>query len=160
MADGFRFRIEGVQQMNRALKEMGPFVATKVGASANRRAAKLVEEAVREAAPRGTGPTSKVRRLKSGVSRRYDYGRLYENIKLRQQRARKQHHIVHAVTTGNAFWGRFLEFGTKFIVANRWMSRAVTAVAEQALRAQMVELRAGIERAAARAAKASRRAVG
>lgn len=158
MVDVRRTQLEGMAELKRGLAELGDEVSTRIGVTANRKAAQHVRTAAENRAPRGTGPTKKTRKLKGGASVEYDYGRLYQNIKMRKVRARKEHTIVYQVTTGRAFWGYFLERGTSRMGAKPWFRPAFDTAAPEALNVQITELRSGIDRAAKRAARKARKA--
>lgn len=157
MADAVRFKLEGLADLKKGLEELGTEVATKVGEKADRDAAKVVAEKARMLAPVGDGPTRKTRRNKGGVVVSFDYGRLKDNIRVRKQRVRKQHHIVYAVTIGKAFWGAFQEFGTVNMPARPWLRVAFDMAVPDATQAQITGLREGIARAAKKAARLAKR---
>ena len=148
-------RVDGLAELERALAELGP-EATKAGRAALRATANEVRDAVAAAAPVGTGPTERRRRLKSGTISVADYGRLRDNIRTREERARAENTIVMRVSTGNAFWGRFLEFGTRKMAARPWFRPAWDAASNTALRTLEQKLGFGIERTAKRLARLRR----
>lgn len=145
-------QVEGFAELDRALAALGP-EATKVGRAALRGAANDVRDAVKAAAPVGTGSTKKSARNKGGDSRSYDYGRLRDNIRVREARARADNTVVMQVTTGNAFWSRFLEYGTRKMSARPFFRPAWDGSRDGALRTLQTRLGAGIERAAKRLAR-------
>lgn len=147
--------IDGLAELDRALAELGP-EATKVGRTALRATANEVRDAVKAAAPVGTGTTKKTARNKRGDVREYDYGRLRDNIRTREVRARRDNSVVMAVTTGNAFWGRFLEYGTRKMTARPFFRPAWDAAQRPALDTLQDKLGAGIERTAKRLARLRR----
>lgn len=158
LTPGERRSNESLAGFKRALAELGTEVATKVGAAANAKAARELRDVVKEHAPQNPeGATWKYWRLKNGESQKRLYGQLRDNIRVRRQRARKQHHIVHHVTTGRAFWGMFLEFGTVNLQAQPWFRPIVEVVGGRILDLQARELGQGIERAARRAARHTRK---
>lgn len=138
-----RVKLEGVAELKRALEELGKEVSTRIGRRANRAAAKVVEKAVVAAAPVGRDPASK-------------YGRLRDNIRITKRKTTKATEIRHIVHTGNAFWGRYLEFGTVKMSATPFFRRAWEGVQNEAVATQITVLRAGIEREAKRLAKGGR----
>lgn len=91
------------------------------------KSAAVVQEAVRAAAPVGTEPSRKTRRVRTAFVGRgkrrvklrlnvaqavaYDYGRLRGNIRRRRLRA-STGEVGVQVTRGRAFWAFFLEQGT------------------------------------------------
>jgi HK97 gp10 family phage protein len=141
-----RVKLEGLEELKANLEALGKEVATKVGIRATREAAKAVAEAVRAYAPIGTQSTVRTRRRRDGTIAIADYGRLRDNIRVRRARARKETTITFNVTTGNAFWGKFLEFGTVHMPARPWMRPAFDASAAAALNITFVELKKGIDR--------------
>lgn len=158
LTPGERRSNESLAGFKRALEELGTEVATKVGTSANAKAARELRDVVAEHAPRNpAGATWKYWRLKSGETRKRLYGQLHENIRVRRQRSRKQHHIVHHVTTGRAFWGVFREFGTVNMPAYPWFRPIVEIVGGRIIDLQARELGHGIERAARRALRHTRK---
>lgn len=157
MADAIRFKLEGLGELKKGLEELGTEVATKVGERADREAAQIVAEKARQLAPVGTGSTARTRRKKDGSVVAFDYGRLKDNIRVRKQKVRKQHHIVYAVTIGKAFWGAFQEFGTVNMPARPWLRVAFDMAVPDAAQAQITGLREGIARAAKKAARLAKR---
>jgi HK97 gp10 family phage protein len=147
------FKLEGMKELNQALKDLGPQVATKAGTAGARQATNVMRDAVKEAAPRGTEPTKRTWTNKDGSKGSADYGRLHQNIKTKKVRARKAHTVSFQVTTGKAFWGRFSEFGTEHEPARPWFKPAVDKVAEQVVSALSTELKKAIDKAARKARK-------
>jgi len=147
-----RRALQSVADLNSALEALGVELATKAGVSASRKAANLLRDALREAAPFGPG-RDKTWRLKSGELGRANYGHLRNNIRVRRVKAKKQHHIVFNVTTGRAFWGSFLEFGTVNMRARPWFRPTIERLYGDLLDAQMVELSAAVARSARRHGK-------
>lgn len=124
-------RVEGLKELEKSLKALGD-EATVAGRRALRREANMLRDALKEAAPYSgdNANTTKYRRLKArkgkrrilaGLVRMTDYGHLRDNIRVREAKARKDHTIVMMVHTGRAFWGSFLEFGTRKMAARPWM---------------------------------------
>jgi HK97 gp10 family phage protein len=150
MTNVTRVKLEGLEELKANLAALGEEVATKVGVRANREAAKAMAVYVKAFAPVGTGPTLKRWKRKDGSVGSADYGRLNENIRVRRARARSENTITFNISTGRAFWGSFLEFGTVNMPAQPWMRPAVDAGATQGLNVQIEELRKGIERATKR----------
>lgn len=136
-------KLEGAKELDRALAELGKTVATRLGRKANREAAKVIERAVVAAAPTGKDPPSK-------------YGRLKSNIRVTKQKTTRETEVRHIVHTGNAFWGRYLEFGTVRMQPHPFFRSAYEGAQNEAVAAQITVLRAGIEREAARLAKGGR----
>lgn len=137
-----RFKIEGVAELRAALADLCEAVATKVGAKADRDAANVLKDALVSRAP--FDPNAKS-----------PYGHLRDNIRVRKAKARNEHIISYNVTVGDAFWGRFLEFGTVKMPAKPWMRPTFDTIAEGLITVQIDGLRDGIEREAQRAARAA-----
>lgn len=111
---------EGGKDLSRGLRALGD-ESTKTGRRALRVTAKELQAELVAAAPRQAGgPSVKSKRLKDGTVARYSYGQLFENIRVRERAARRDNTIVMEVSTGRAFWGRFLEFGTSKMDARPW----------------------------------------
>ncbi len=151
MPNRTEFRMDGFKELEAALKALGAEVATKAGTEGARKATNIMRDAVKKKAPRGDQPTKRTWRNKDGSQGSADYGRLHQNIKTRKQRAEKSHTIRYVVTTGNAFWGRFSEFGTEHEPARPWFKPAVDQVAGQVASAIQTELATAIDKAARKA---------
>jgi HK97 gp10 family phage protein len=143
---------EGGRELSQALATLGP-EATVAGRRALRASAKELAEAVRSNAPVGEGSAQKSYRTKVGQSVKYNYGRLKDNIRVREARARKDNTIVMQVTSGNAFWGRFLEFGTVKMGARPWFRPVFDRMHNSLVKAISKNLGTQIERAAKRLAR-------
>lgn len=152
---GGAVKIEGVAELKAALAELSNEVATKIGVAADRKAARLMADAMVAIAPYNErGSTMKywwVKRKKETHSA--DYGHLRDNIRVRRARATTEGKVVFHIDTGNAFWGYFLEYGTVNMGARPFMRPAFDAFREQAITVQIGELRGGIERVAKRVKK-------
>lgn len=147
------FTLQGVAELKKALAELGPHMATKVGQAANNRAGKVLAEKIKAAAPVGDPDTSRTYGRKDGSVVEVDYGHLRDNIKARRVKSRTAHTVVTVVTAGKAFWAKFLEFGTRKMPAKPFWRPAQDAAANDIVNAQLAELRKGLERAVKRLAK-------
>lgn len=152
---GARSRMEGAAELSAALAALGAEVATKIGRQAVRASAVELRDELVEGAPLGPGG-KKYWRLKNGDVRSRDYGHLRDNIRVRAVRSRKQNHIVYEVTTGRAFWGTFLEFGTVSMRPHPWFRPILDRLHNRLFDVQADLLRTGIEKAAKRLARRSR----
>lgn len=138
----------GLRQMKAAFEQLGTEVATRIGVAANRRAANRLKARFIEAAPYSERKsTVKYRKLKRGTVVETDYGHLRDNLKVRRVTVRTKGRISFQVSTGNAFWGYFLEFGTAKMQARPWMRPTSEAASSEILALQKEELAAGIQRA-------------
>lgn len=139
-----RVKMEGVAELKAALEELGEVTATKVGVRANREAAAELRDNLQAVAP--YDPTERERK----------YGHLRDEIRVRKVKARALHTIVHIVSTGRAFWGSFLEFGTVKMAARPWWRPLVDANYQRIFKLQTSKLGDGIEREAKRIARKNR----
>ena len=156
MANVKRVKIEGVRELKASLEALGTAVATKVGEKATRDAAKELRQLLADTAP--FDPETKIKswRRKDGTVGRASYGHLRDNIRVSKARARKETTVNYRVTTGKAFWGAFVEFGTVRMPAYPWM-RPAFEVSQQRLLGVVIDgLQVGIEREAKRAARIKR----
>jgi HK97 gp10 family phage protein len=151
----FSVEVQGAAELERALAALGP-EATRVGRIALRKQANDLRDKVRAAAPVGEASTVRRRTTKRGLVRIADYGRLRDNIKTREERARADNAVVMAVTTGNAFWGRFLEFGTRKMSARPFFRPVWDNAKPGIVQALTRALGAGIERKARQLARRAR----
>ncbi|API58864.1 hypothetical protein BSL82_05685 [Tardibacter chloracetimidivorans] len=145
-----RTELQGVPELKAALEELGAEVATKIGVSANRKAAVMMRDKMKQAAPRSTGSTRKSWRRKDGSVQTADYGHLQDNLRASRRKARKEGSIVHLVTVGKAWWGLLVEYGTIKMAARPWMRPTFDANVQGAIDVQVEELNKGIRRAARR----------
>lgn len=153
MVTRVNFDTKGFAELEASLKTLAPELATKVGQVATRRAAIVVRDAARDAAPVGNDDTSRTYTVKGGAVRTADYGHLHDNIAVRKGKPRKAHTVVSFVTTRSAFWGRMLEFGTIKMGPQPWFGPAADGAAPQAYEAMVDALKRGFARAVKRSAK-------
>jgi HK97 gp10 family phage protein len=153
MATRNTFHMSGFKELEKALKALGPEVATKTGAAAARKATNVMRDAVKDRAPFDPGPTERTWTKKDGSKSTADYGHLKDNIKTKKVKARKNHTVAFEVTTGNAFWGRFSENGTEHEPAKPWFKPALDDVAPKVVETLQAELKKGVDRAARKARK-------
>jgi HK97 gp10 family phage protein len=145
-----KFSLTGFEDLKRTLEELNTESATKVGTVATREGAKMVKDALVQAAPVGTEPTTKTRRTKSGKLVTFDYGRLKDNIRIRKLKGSNQHQIKFAVGIGSAFWGLFSEFGSRHQAAKPWLRPAFDVVGPRVIQEIGRLLGVGITREAKR----------
>lgn len=144
-----RRSLQSVAEFKKGMEALGTEVSTKIGVRANIRAARHLEKKLVAAAPVShRASTTKSRKAKDGTVTKFDFGHLRDNIRVKRQKAVKQHHIIHLVTVGRAFWGTFLEWGTRFLAPHPWMRPTVESSRDELETIQMTELANGIERAA------------
>ncbi|WP_379921730.1 HK97-gp10 family putative phage morphogenesis protein [Erythrobacter sp. R86502] len=138
-----RFDIGGFDELEKMLKELGPEIGTKAGQIATRKAGQFVAKKVRAAAPVGDGDTSRTYTTAAGPVT-VDYGHLKRNIKVQKKRKNRRKTVGTIIGTGNAFWGRFLEFGTRKMAARPWFGPAMKSASGEALNVMKTELRKAI----------------
>lgn len=123
------FRVRNAEQVGAALRAFPPQLQRRITQDALQRAFRPIADEVQRAAPLGTEPTRKTRRLAGGRAQAYDYGRLRQNIRVRPASARTAQKGVRIPTvrlsTGRAFWGYFLEWGTVRMRARPFFFAAV-----------------------------------
>ncbi len=162
-------KIEGADAIREAFRHLPDVLAKKVIDAALRKGAKAVQDDARAAAAqfKNPRPSRKTRRGKGGVSTPYDYGRLRANIRIgRPRRTPKNAKPLDpneqwiAVGLGNAFWGRFLEFGTKRQRRTPWLTPVAQRTLPTALRIIIKALRDDIELVVAKELRSSVRSAG
>jgi len=121
-----RSKITGAKELERVLKRLGPRIAKKESVTAVKAGAVVMRRAIKAAAP--VSGESAERRKKRGTSGK-DYGPLKKNIRIKRIKG-KPEYLVH---TGGAFWGMFLEFGTKHMPPQAWFTPAFDATVAPAL---------------------------
>lgn len=152
-----RFRLEGAKELDAQLTALGVEVAGKLGVAATRKASKALQAELIASAPYNPkGPTPKVYTAKDGDVRRTDYGHLRDNLRVRRVKADKPFVIRFQVTTGRAFWGSFLEWGTVRMGAKPWARPTFDRMHKTLMDVVMQTLRVGVDRAAKRAARGIR----
>lgn len=142
-------KFEGGAELSANLAKLGD-EATKAGRRGLRATARELQAALVEAAPRSEGGSRKYWKRANGTSASEYYGQLHENIKVREVAARKDHTIVMRVTTGNAFWGLFLEFGTVRMRARPWFRPVFDRMHNRLIDALAKSLGSEIEKAGKR----------
>jgi len=137
----------GFREAEAILRRMGPRVEHRVLQNATMAGARVMGKNVKADAPR----SAKGKRSKASET----YKRLFQNIKVKPLRyLRKRKGVRGArVSTGNAFWGMFLEFGTRFISARPWFRPAISKSVDSAVNKMKEILGRGIDREAGKLAK-------
>lgn len=121
-------KISGAREASEAWADLPAKLQGQVLYAALHRSAAVIQDAIKRAAPVGTEPTRKTRRVGSvfvfrgrrrtklklvaPMSVSYDYGHLRDNVRRRRLRAGTGE-IGVQVTKGRAFWAFFLERGTR-----------------------------------------------
>lgn len=142
----------GFKELQAAFKSMPKEVASQVLVSGVRVAAKVIQDAAIQAAPRGDNEN------RSKAS--FIYGRLFRNIKLKVLRKRKETSRAAVVTRGRAFWGDFHNRGTRYQPASRWYDVAFRGASDRAISAmknQMVKKMNSVAKSAIKRAGAGKK---
>jgi HK97 gp10 family phage protein len=134
-----RFDMTGGRELDAALARLGTEVATKIGVDAVREAGEALQEAWQRVAP--SDPNRRPGRR---------YGPLRTSIKLRREGTDNANVIAFRVTTGEAFYAYFYEFGTAKQPARPTFRPMVESMKNELVSIQSATLRAGIEAAAQR----------
>lgn len=139
--------VNGFSDAEKLLKQLPIAAEKRVLQSATMAAARVVTKQIKVDAPRAT------KGEQSAASKKYKH--LYQNIKTVRLKslARKKGIRGARSYTGNAFWGLFLEFGTRFIAARPWFRPAVAKAESAAVNTLKIALGRGIEREATKLAK-------
>lgn len=128
------FKIDGVNEIQRAFRELEPKLAKKVIRQAIRKGLKPVLAAARRNAPSKSGALRKLIKIKAAAKRRRGVISLTVNIAGNRQ--------------GKAFYGAFNEYGTSRIKARHFMAAAFEETKVQAAEIAKREILDGIEREA------------
>jgi HK97 gp10 family phage protein len=121
------------RQFEKDLQKLPNKIATKVLQNSVTSAIRVGMKEIKASAPVHTGDQSE-------ASKRY--GTLKSNIRARKAKAASSHERSAYVSTGNAFWGNFLEYGTRYIPARPWFAPAF----ERAKNAMLDALEANLEK--------------
>ena len=122
MAITTRSRVEGFREIEKVLKAMPAKVAKKELGKAVRAGSNILLKEARARAPRGGVP--------SEMSEQF--GPLHKKIRVRRAK-RARHSVEDVINEGTAFYGFFLEFGTKHIKAQPWLTPAFDVSATAAV---------------------------
>jgi HK97 gp10 family phage protein len=131
--------VEGFQELDAQLAAIGATLATEAAEEAVLASAKLLQAGWTQGAPYREGERRKYWSLASGATKSALYGHLRANIRIRKVDARKATSVVYAVTTGDAFWGYFLEWGTVDMSPHPWARPIV-----ERLRGEMVTVQVDV----------------
>lgn len=129
-----RFQIEGAAELDQKLARLGQEVATDIGVDALNAASQALAERWVSIAPYdpNRSPDRK-------------YGHLRDEIRVRREGTDNVNQIAFRVSTGNAFWGYFYEFGTVKQAPNPIFRSATEAMKDELVTIQIQRLRSGIE---------------
>jgi HK97 gp10 family phage protein len=93
--------IDGLKEIEKVMQNLGPALAKREASGAVASGARVIRREIRANVPVGD---KKVKRSK-------DYGKLRDNIRITRRKFAR-FSVEYAIHTGDAFWARFLEFGT------------------------------------------------
>ncbi len=113
--------ISGFNEAKKLLDQLPDKVSRRVAQAAVMAAGREVRKEVKKAYP----PSADAHR--SPASKKYGHGR--DNIRVIKLRRVPKGTAAARVDTGNAFWLRFIEFGTRYIAANPIFSNAFNRAA-------------------------------
>lgn len=110
--------LQGLDETIKSLKNLGEASQNRITRNAARAGATVARKELIKAAPRG--------KQQSKASR--TYGQLHKNIKMSQHKAGGKFLPYYRVTTGRAFWGGFLDKGTKHISPSFWWQQTIELI--------------------------------
>lgn len=152
---GFSIKVEGLQELDKRLREFGPKIAANGLRSASLAGAKVFLNAAKETVPVRTGTlranlVTKRRRTAQNVA---TYAVVVKQITLKHADTRLNRRLRRVgrkyKADGPGFYAKFLEFGSSKMSAKPFLRPAFLSNTEQAIAA----VKSGLERAVARAAK-------
>lgn len=120
--------LKGLEETVRGFQNLGEASKKRIVRNASRAGATEMQKALKGAAPVGD--------VRSKASE--EHGRLSKNIKVEQLKAGGEFLPYYLVTTGKAFWGWFLDMGTKHIRPGYWFRNCVE-ITRPAILKKMVE---------------------
>lgn len=96
----FQGQVVGFKELEQVLRQLPPALAKRSTVRALRAGSNVIKNEIKARAPRGDQPPHP------------KYGKLAESIQISTRKFTRSSAEV-AIHTGAAFWGRFVEFGTK-----------------------------------------------
>ncbi len=136
---------QGFKELERILAGLPVAVENRVLQSATRGAMQLAKPALVAAAPKSTTEKGLAGMEVRSINSR-SYGQLHRNLKVENKRRKRQGARGAALTTGDAFWGNFLEKGTRYIDATFWFSNAFRRVNAMVLEELRKRISSGIDK--------------
>lgn len=132
----FEGNLQGFDQLSRVLEDLPVNVEKRILQTATTSAIREAAKEIRKAAP------SSEDEKQSPASQKY--GKLKRNIKVMRLRRNEKGARSARVHTGRAFWGYFLERGTRYIPANPWFAPAFERSQENIIKKLAEKLTEGI----------------
>lgn len=140
------FRLDGAAELDAQLAALGSAIATEIGRDAAIASAEALRAAWIAGAPYyERSSTMKYWSLANGSTGKANYGHLRDNIEVGPVKAQKVNAVVYKVTTGNAFWGYFLEHGTVKMAAKPWARPIIERMKSELINVQIDVINDGIE---------------
>ena len=150
MAAAIEAKLDGVKEIQKMLKRLPASVSKKHMRRATRQGIALIRDHIKANAPVRVNENKTYRKGR----KRPKPGRLRRLIRIRQRRGKRGYLKVSLFyptpegTEGNnpknAFYWRFVEFGTKFISANPFIQRAVDRNFQSVVRKVITETNKGL----------------
>lgn len=137
----FSFKVTGLTETVRALEQLGPEIATKAGRQAALAGARVIAAEAKRRAP--VGETFRIR-LSSGRKPKF-VGHLKDEVKAASRRP-ETGKVTATIGVGRAYWGMFLEFGTRFMRARPWLRPAAESASQAAIDRMGVILTRAVDR--------------
>lgn len=137
--------LNGFRELEEALKILGDKAAKRVLRSAAQAGASRLKRIIADGAPEST-----IQRKKVFGGHKYDYLKKHLRQQIKTTVVKSvESDVKILVHTSDAFWGRFVEKGTKRgIEAKHWMEQAFSGAEEQVVAAVEEKLIQGIVREA------------
>lgn len=148
-------RITGAREMEAVLRQLPQHIAKQALTKALRAAAEPILDEARALAPVGQESKGRVRlrTTRRGKVAIANYGKLKLSLRIATVPASQTpHSATVAVSVGKAFWGLFVEFGTRFMSARPFLRPAFEAKKTEALNRLGKALGDEIEKAATKLA--------
>lgn len=157
-----KLRVEGTKEMVKVLKKLPDVVARRLIAGAVRKGAQVVLREAQRRAPVGRESRGRVRLRRSTGGRVSvsNFGKLKLELKvvtIPRRLLRPSAVAGAAVTVGKAFWGMFVEFGTRHTSAQPFLRPAFEQTHRRALVVMGKSLKQGIDRQLKKMVKQNRR---
>ena len=145
--------VKGLKELDDLLKSLPEQIQRKALAQANLAGAAVLKEEAKLRVPVRTDPSGPMKVGKKATKARLP-GFLKASIKAWRIKKGAQGSVTHGVgTRGYAFYGKFLEFGTKYISPRPFLRPALDAAYLRAIEAVAAVLRTKIEKEIVKQAK-------
>ena len=135
MATTTRSQVQGFKEIEKVLKALPGRLAERELTNAVRAGANVIRKEARARAPRGG--------VSSATSQKF--GPLHKKIRARRVKKTRRS-VEFAINEGSAFYGFFLEFGTKNIAPRPWITPAFDTSASTAVQKVGERLGKGVEK--------------